>query len=241
VPQDSKDEPASALLDEIQAEKERLIKEGKIKSQKALEPIKESEVPFKVPEGWVWCRLDEVCNKISDGFHHTPTKLLEGIRYISATHINNGWIDWDSNIFVDKKEYLELYRKTRQGYGDILVVNRGAGCGDAAIVDIKEQFCFQNAAIIGFNKQSIYEKFMLIFWIFSKKTFLEKFIQGGAQPMLSNKLLSTHMISLPPLSEQKRIVAKVDSLMALCDQLNENLLNKGKSSENLLNAVVSHL
>src|SRR5690606_26356035 len=100
VPQDPNDEPASVLLEKIKDEKERLIKEKKIKKQKPLPPITEDEIPFEIPENWVWCRLGEICFKITDGFHNTPPKVSEGFPYIAATHVKTDSIDWDNCHYV---------------------------------------------------------------------------------------------------------------------------------------------
>ena len=241
VSQDPNNQPASELLKEIEAEKRRLVKEGKIKPQKPLPEIKSEDVPYALPKGWEWVRLGSFCDKVSDGFHHTPKKISQGIRYVSATHIYNGRIDWNSGLYVSEGEYLELYKKTKHGFGDILVVNRGAGCGDAAIVDTNERFCFQNAAIIGFNQNYVDGQYILYFLHASRSHFLDKFIQGGAQPMLSNKLLATHILALPPLAEQKRIVAKIDKFMALCDHLELQIDATAKKQSVLLNAVMSRM
>lgn len=229
VPQDPNDPPASELLKEIRAEKERLIAEGKIKKQKELPEIKPAEVPYELPESWVWVRLGGISTKVSDGFHHSAKKLSTGVKYISATHIFNGRIEWNSGLYVSEKEYKELLNKTNLKKGDILIVNRGAGCGDAAIIDSDERFCFQNAAIIGFSQKLIYNKYILRNIHASRYSFLNNFIQGGAQPMLSNKLLSTHLFPFPPLAEQKRIVAKIDELMALCNKLEEQRTNRDQN------------
>lgn len=237
--QDPKDQPARELLNKIEEEKKRLVKEGKIKASKLLPENKHDEVPYELPNGWEWVRLGEICNKVSDGFHHTPIKSSEGIKYISATHIFNGRIDWNSGLYVSEADYSDLFKKTRQGLGDILIVNRGAGCGDAAIVDSDEPFCFQNAAIIGFNQKLLLGKYILNFLHASRSQFLEKFIQGGAQPMLSNKLLATHFLAIAPLAEQHRIVAKIDQLMSLCDEMEKQIdATTGKQTA-LLNAVMA--
>ena len=241
VPQDPNDQPASELLKEIEAEKRRLVQEGKIKLQKPLPEIKSEEQPYVLPEGWEWVRLGSFCEKVSDGFHHTPKKISQGVRYVSATHIYNGRIDWNSGLYVSEEEYFELYKKTKQGYGDILIVNRGAGCGDAAVVDTDGRFCFQNAAIIGFSQNHVDGQYILCFFHASRKHFLEKFIQGGAQPMLSNKLLATHILALPPLAEQHRIVAKIDQLMALCDQLEQQIVATASKQSALLNVVMAKI
>ena len=241
MPQDPNDQPASELLKEIEAEKQRLVKDGKIKPQKPLPEIKSEEQPYALPEGWEWVRLGSFCDKVSDGFHHTPKKISQGVRYVSATHIYNGRIDWNSGLYVSEEEYFELYKKTKQGYGDILIVNRGAGCGDAAVVDTDGRFCFQNAAIIGFSQNHVDGQYILCFLHASRKHFLEKFIQGGAQPMLSNNLLATHMLALPPLSEQHRIVAKIEQLMAQCDQLDTHINAKACKQTTLLTVMMAKI
>ena len=103
---------ASALLDKIKAKKDRLIKEGKIKKEKPLPPIKEEKKPFELPAGWVWCRLGSICFKITDGFHNTPPKLRSGRPYISATHVKSEMIDWDNCDFVAENYHQELWSKS---------------------------------------------------------------------------------------------------------------------------------
>lgn len=241
VQQNPDDQCASELLKEIDAEKKRLVKEGEIKASKLPPEISTEELPHELPVGWEWATLGQISLKVSDGFHHTPHKEVEGVKYISATHIYNGRIDWDSELFVSEKEYLDLYKKVTQGAGDILIVNRGAGCGDAAIVDYSGKFCFQNAAIVGFDQSKLCGQYILRYLHSSRDGFLQKFIQGGAQPMLSNRLLATHYIAIPPLAEQHRIVAKIDQLMALCDMLEQQITAASQKQSKLLDAVMAHI
>lgn len=238
VPQNPDDSPASELLKEIESEKKRLVKEGKIKAAKLPPETNVEGVPHELPAGWAWATLGEISLKVSDGFHHTPRKEVDGIKYISATHIYNGRIDWDSNLFVSEKEYLDLYKKVAQGFGDILIVNRGAGCGDAAIVDSNEKYCFQNAAIIGFDQTRLCGGYILRYLHSSRDHFLKRFIQGGAQPMLSNRLIATHLIAIPPFAEQHRIVAKTNQLMSLCDMLELHIANATTKQSELLDALM---
>jgi type I restriction enzyme S subunit len=241
VCQDPNDESASELIHKIKEAKRRLIIDKQIKPKDDLLEIKEEELDFQIPNGWEWARLGDICHRVSDGFHHSATKLSEGVLYISATHIFDGRIDWNSNLYVSESDYNDLYAKAKQGYGDILIVNRGAGCGDAAIVDTNERFCFQNAAIIGFDTSLILSTYMLLLLRASKSQFLEKFMRGGAQPMISNTLLNTHAVPIAPLAEQRRIVAKVDQLMALVDQLESQLATSRATAANLLEAIVAEL
>ncbi len=225
---------ASQLLKRIQEEKAQLIKDKKIKKEKALPPIIKDEIPYELPEGWVWCRIIDVCERVTDGFHHTPTKLDKGIRYISATHIKENGILWNDCHFIGEKEHFELFRKASQGKGDVLIVNRGAGCGTPAIVDTDEPFSFQNAALIGFNENHINSHYMNNFILQKRSEIMDIFTNGGAQPMLSNKILKTLLFPFPPVEEQKAIVQKVNALMGLCDSLEQEVQQSQEYSEMLM-------
>lgn len=233
VPQNPKDEPASELLKRIKEEK---AKAGK--KEKPLPPIKPEEIPFDIPENWVWCRLGEICNKITDGFHNTPKKLKEGKIYISATHIRENGIKWDECLYVSDKDYLELYKKTQPKKGEILITNRGAGCGTPVIIDIEDAFCFQNAAIIGFNQKLICSKFIYFFILKSRAEIMRAFVNGGLQPMLSNVALSKIPIPLAPISDQKRIVNEIDKQLEKTKQLKEHIQANQQATEQLLKALL---
>jgi type I restriction enzyme, S subunit len=217
------DHSAKALLEKIKAEKAKLVKEGKIKKEKPLPPITDKEIPYELPEGWVWCKVNDVCPKVTDGFHNTPKKIQDGYKYISATHIKEGGILWDDCLYVGQKDHSELYKKAYPQKGEILIVNRGAGCGTPAIIDIQEQFSFQNAALIGFNQDLINSHFMFYYILQKRTEIMDFFTNGGAQPMLSNKILKTLTFPLPSFEEQKAIVETVNRLMHLCDQLEEQV------------------
>jgi type I restriction enzyme S subunit len=229
---------AHNLLQKIKAEKAQLIKDKKIKKEKPLPAITEDEIPFEIPEGWVWCNLISVCIKVTDGFHHTPTKRDAGFIYISATHIKDKGVLWQDCLYIGEKEHLELFKKAAPRKGDILIVNRGAGCGTPAVVDIDEPFSFQNAALIGFNQSAINSKFMYYFILQKRSEIMDYFTNGGAQPMLSNKILKTLFFPLLPYEEQKVIVEKVNSLMAFCDQLEQEITKSKQLKEHWMVAIL---
>jgi type I restriction enzyme S subunit len=77
-----------------------------------LPEIKAEEIPFEIPNNWTWCRLGEVCLKITDGFHNTPPKISKGFPYISATHVKSDKIDWNNCHFVAEQYHRELWNKT---------------------------------------------------------------------------------------------------------------------------------
>ena len=232
-------EPASELLRRIEAEKQQLIAEKKIKKEKPLSAVGEDEMPYELPKGWVWCRIQDVCSKVTDGFHHTPKKQSNGVKYISATHIKDQGVIWDECLFIGQDEHNELFKKAKQGKGDVLIVNRGAGCGTPALVDIDEPFSFQNAALIGFNQSFVSPRYMNMFILKQRTEIMEYFTNGGAQPMLSNKMLKTLLFPFPPAEEQQAIVEKVNSLMALCDELEQQIETSNIQIEQLMQSCVA--
>jgi type I restriction enzyme S subunit len=238
VEQSLKDEPGSVLLNQIKAEKAKLIVDKKLKKEKELTPIKPDEIPFEIPKNWAWCRLGEICTKVTDGFHNTPNKLSEGEIYISATHIREDGIKWNDCLYVSEKDHKELYKKAYPKRGEILITNRGAGCGTPVIIDIDEEFSFQNAALIGFNQKLISNKYLYYFILKSRDEIMQTFVNGGLQPMLSNIVLSTIPIPLPPLIEQNRIVQKLDEVMLYCNELEESITESEFQNEKLLQQVL---
>ncbi len=174
------------MLETIKAEKQKLMADGKIKKEKPLAPINPDDVPFALPDGWVWVRLGGICTKVTDGFHNTPRKLKEGAIYVSATHIREQGINWKNCLYVSPEDHAELHKKTYPCRGEILITNRGAGCGTPAIIDIDESFGFQNAALIGFNQTLVSNKYIYNFIIIMRDKIMEEFVNGGLQPMLSN-------------------------------------------------------
>ena len=169
VPQNSKDEPASELLKKIKAEKEGLVLKNIIRHGKTITQVNPDEIPYIVPNNWIWCKLGNLCYKITDGFHNTPPKVSAGRPYISATHIRSTGIAWDRCDYVSKKYHDELRSKTYPHKGEILVVNIGAGCGTSAIIDVDYEFSFKNIAILKFNQDLLLNKFINNFFLFKKK------------------------------------------------------------------------
>lgn len=238
VEQNPKDEPASELLKKIKAEKQKLIAEKKLKKEKELPPIKPEDIPFEIPENWVWCRLGEICTKVTDGFHNTPKKLSEGKIYISATHIREDGIKWSDCLYISEKDHKELFNKAYPKRGEILITNRGAGCSTPVIIDIEEEFSFQNAALIGFNQQLVINKYLFYFILKSRDEIMKTFVNGGLQPMLSNVVLGSIPIPFPPFSEQTRIVQKLDELMRYCNELEASIKQSEAQNEKLLQQVL---
>ena len=238
VEQNPKDEPASELLKKIKAEKLKLISEKKIKKEKELPPIKKEEIPFEIPEGWVWCRLGEICIKITDGFHNTPPKVLAGIPYISATHVKSDNIDWEGCHYVEEKFHRELFIKAYPQKGELLVVNIGAGCGTPAIINVDYEFSFKNTAILKFNQNLVINRLLYYYFLLTKDKIYITLTKGGLQPFLSLKILNEIYLPLPPIREQIQIIEKIEKLMQTCNELEGSIKQSVSQNEKLLQQVL---
>lgn len=211
VPQDENDEPANVLLDKIKAEKAQLIKEKKIKKSKALPAITDEEKPFVIPESWEWVRLGEITKKLTDGTHNPPSNSGKGKQVISAVNIKNGEIDFSlSNRFVTDEQFLKEDKRTHIRKGDVLLTIVGS-LGNAAIVKTNDRFTTQRSvAILNSSINSEYFYFAIISNSFKKQILNNA--KGTTQKGIYLKKLANLIIPLPPLAEQKRIVAKIEEI-----------------------------
>ena len=114
------DGTAAELLQQIAAEKAKLIKEGKIKKEKPLPEITEDEKPFDLPEGWEWCRLGTIAFYITDGTHSRPNYISDGIPFLSVKDISGGRLDFSNTKFVSKETHDELKQRCFPQKSDIL-------------------------------------------------------------------------------------------------------------------------
>jgi len=238
VEQDPADEPASVLLERISAEKARLVKEKKIKKAKPLPPVDVDEVPYALPEGWIWTRLDEICFLITDGTHHTPTYTEEGVRFLSVKDLSNGFIDLSNTRYISEEEHLELIKRCHPEYGDVLLTKVGT-TGIAKVIDVDVEFSiFVSVALLKFSKGSIFPYFLeLMINSPLVKYQSEVNTQGVGNKNLVLKSIKKFVVPLPPLPEQHRIVERVDALMKLCDKLDARVRAQEDAAERLLASV----
>ena len=237
VSQDERDEPASVLLEKIKAEKERLVKEGKIKKQKPLPPITKEEIPFEIPEGWEWCRLVNLTSLLGDGLHGTPSYTKDGeYFFVNGNNLVDGGIVFKDNTKrVNKEEFLK-YKKDL-GLNSVLVSINGT-LGNVAVYNgekiiLGKSACFFNL-LNGINKWFI-KRFV------DSQYFLDYAVFVARQTTIKNVSLESMrqmLIPLPPLSEQQRIVAKLDELMGYCDELEASVKESQQQNELLLQQVL---
>ena len=241
VPQNPADEPASALLKKIAAEKAKLVKAGKIKKQEPLPPIREDEQPFKLPNGWEWTRLSTALKKIADGTHLSPPNSEKGdFLYISAKNIKPEGVLLSNVTYVTKEVHEEIYSRCDPEKGDLLYIKDGATTGIVTINDLAEPFSMLSSVALLKSTQEIFNKYLLI--ALTAPYFYNEMranMTGVAITRVTLKKLNEAVIALPPLAEQRRIVAKVDELMALCDRLHARLAASQTTQRQLADAIAA--
>jgi type I restriction enzyme S subunit len=244
VPQVANDESAKKLLSRIRTEKEQLIQSGKMKRQRSNGAEESQECDSTVPRGWVRTTLGEVAQKITDGTHQTPIYVAEGIPFISVKDFSGGKLDFSSTRFISPDEHAQLYKRCDPRRGDILLGRIGT-LGKAVLVDTDIEFSlFVSVALIRFSRKFIDPAYFRLL-LNSPHIELEfdRIKIGGATH--TNKLnlgdIHTIAVPLPPLAEQKRIVAKVDELMALCDRLEAQQQERGARHAVLARASLARL
>lgn len=220
IEQNPQDEPASELLKRIKAEKEQLIKDGKIKKEKPLPPITQDEIPYDLPQGWQWVRLGEILTKLTDGAHKTPNYQSSGVPFLSVKDISSGYIDFSNTKFISESEHKELFKRCNPQKGDMLLTKVGT-TGVPAIVETDKEFSlFVSVALLKFNNKFIDIKYLynLILSPLVQAQAKENTKGIGNKNWVIDKIAQT-IIPIPPLAEQKRIVAKVEELLKLVNKL----------------------
>ncbi|WP_434951844.1 restriction endonuclease subunit S [Shewanella sp. HL-SH4] len=242
VPQDPNDEPATKLLERIAAEKAQLIKDGRIKKQKTLPVITDEEKSFELPNGWVYTRLDELCLSVSSGSTPPKSELNEtsGIPFLKVYNIQNQVIDFEERtLFVSEGSHLGKLKRSILYPGDVVMNLVGPPLGKIAIIPntYPEWNCNQN--IICFRPLEIRLN-LYIYTYLTAQIFLNQIelVGSAGQDFISGTKSRAIVLPFPPLEEQHRIVAKVDELMTLCDQLKARLSDAQTTQLHLTDAIV---
>jgi type I restriction enzyme S subunit len=210
------DEPANKLIERIRETKERLISEHTIRRQ-YTDPIGEDEAPFSIPESWVWTRLGEIGDW---GSGSTPARGNHDLYDGGIAWLKSGELNDNQALAGSAESVTELALKTgsfrRNQPGDVLFAMYGATIGKVAIL---AEPAVTNQAVCGCTPFEGISNRYLFNYLVSQRAAFHEASEGGAQPNLSKVKIVAFPFPLPPFAEQKRIVAKVDELMALCDRL----------------------
>lgn len=244
VEQNKKDEPASELLKKIKAEKLKLIAVKKQKKEKELPPIKTEEIPFKIPENWVWCRLGEICNTITKGSSPKWQGVQyvdedKGILYITSKNVDSFKIDLTKATYVEEK-FNEIEPRSILKKGDILTNIVGASIGRTALFNLDVIANINQAVCILRIEHNYINKDYLLNLMNSdlalKMMSDSQFAPGRANLSMGN--IATFTIPIPPLQEQLRIVQRLEELMSNCNDLEESIKKSESQNEKLLQQVL---
>lgn len=218
VEQRTEEGTGEELYQQIQAEKQRLIKAGTIKKDKLLPEITEDEKPYDIPESWTWVRIANICSVLNgDRGKNYPSKdtlSKHGIPFISALNLNGKTVVADDNLLCMSEEQYQKLGNGRLNLGDVVCCIRGS-------LGKHGRYPFEKGAIASslvilrlFQQQEIGVNY-LMYYLDSPLFFAEirRYDNGTAQPNLAAKSLELFCIPLPPLAEQKRIVAKIEELL----------------------------
>ena len=225
VPQAPNDEPASVLLERIRAEKERLVKEGKIKRPKKMKATSDKphyeNVPFEEPSSWVWTTVGEISQSILYGVSESA-KSQGTYRLLRITDIQDNKVNWDTVPFTDyENEKAEAYLLKD---GDILFARTGATVGKSYLVNnLKEKAIYASYLIRVQTNHYVLPAFVKYF--FESGFYWEQVLGnsvGIGQPNVNGTILSNLELPIPPIMEQKRIVKELGEWLSIIDKIEES-------------------
>ncbi|MFJ2388306.1 restriction endonuclease subunit S [Pseudomonas koreensis] len=240
VPQEPSDEPASKLLKRISEEKARLIAEGTFKKQRQPAQITETEKSFELPENWEWVRLEEIA-QVGTG----ATPLRTNPKYFAPATINWVTSGETSQDYIHESEQkvapLALTETNLTVYPPhtLIIAMYGQGKTRGQISELLIDACTNQAcaAIQLLDQDESHRRFVKYFFVKSYDD-IRLLAAGGAQPNLNLGKIKETVLPLPPVIEQHRIVAKLDQLMTLCDQLKARLTQARQLNEQLASTLV---
>ena len=233
VPQDPTDEPASVLLECIRAEKEHLIKSGKIKRDKhesvifrrdnsyyervdGIERCIDDEIPFEIPDNWCWARIKS-CIDVRDGTHDTPKYVEHGIPLITSKNLSNGYLDFSTAKLISLEDHLSIKQRSKVDDGDILFAMIGS-IGNPVLYHGNQEFSIKNMALFKKITNNISMDYAYIFFEYAQ-TYMKKDATGGVQAFVSLNYLRNYLIPIPPQKEQIRIYNAVTQLHKKIDYM----------------------
>lgn len=243
VPQDSKDEPASELLKKNRAERDQLIAEGKIKRDKPLPSIAEEDQPFALPSGWEWVRVGDVVEMLNGYAFKSEWFKPTGVRLLRNLNVSHGYLDWAQSVAIPDSAAVD-YEKFSLRAGDVVlsldrpIISTGL---KYAVVRGSDLPCLllQRVARLSPVVRLVFPEFLLL-WLQSD-LFIGNIDPGRSNgvPHISTKQVASLAFSLPPLSEQARIVTRVESLRRLCADLRKRLTDSRSTQSRLAESLLA--
>ena len=261
VPQDPNDEPAEVLLERIREQKQQMFKEGKLKKkdikndtiifkgednlhyekfQDGTVKCIEDEIPFEVPEGWAWRRLNSIVD-VRDGTHDTPAYVDKGIPLITSKNLIEGGIDYSNVKYISEKDALSINERSGVNVGDILFAMIGT-IGNPSMVTEDILISIKNVALFKFSFSDKLSNYFIMYYLDYAQEDMKKRPSGGLQPFVSLNFLRTYLVPIPPIEEQHRIVSiltdSVNSIHNIDILKNELVISLEKAKSKILNLAI---
>ena len=206
---------AEDLYKSIQEEKQKLIREGKIKKEKPLAEITEDEIPFDIPENWKWCRLSQIID-VRDGTHDSPKYVPDGVPLVTSKNLSNGIIDYSNIKYITQEDADKINERSAVNDNDILFAMIGS-IGNPVLVKKDREFCIKNMALFKkYDNTNMDMNFMYWFFLYAQYA-LKAEASGGVQSFISLGRFREYLIPLPPYEEQGRIAKKIEELLPFVD------------------------
>lgn len=242
VPQDPNDEPAGVLMEKIAEAIKGQVNAGSVRAMKPLTTVTDNEKTFPLPAGWAWARLQEVID-VRDGTHDSPKDSTDPDAFplVTSRNFENGDINFETTRRISAKDHFEIQKRSKVEKHDILFSMIGGNIGNQVIVKTDAQFSVKNVALFKYYDRSLTYPLFIKRYMEHLAIRLQQESVGGAQPFVSLGYFRKLPIALPPTTEQLRIVAKVDQLMALVDELENHLAASHATANKLLEALVAEL
>ena len=182
------------------------------------------ELPFEIPDNWSWCRLQSICEPITDGTHQTPIYSNNGYVFLSAKNVTTGSIDWENVMYIPESLHQELYSRIAPRKGDILLAKNGT-IGVAAIVDRECEFdIYVTLALIRTVKHLVSPNYLLkAIGSTTIQNFFKGLLIGIGVPNLHLIHIRQALIPIPPLEEQERLSNSMEEIFNFLSNIEHSL------------------
>ena len=229
----------------IQERKAELLRAKQIGKPAQGRPINPADIDYDIPESWVWARLIDICELITDGTHQTPKYAETGRMFLSAQNVKPFKFMPQKHRLVSEGHYQGYVKNVKPTKGDVLLTRVGAGIGEAATIDQDLHFAiYVSLGLVRPVRGSVFPDYITL-WLNSPdgtaKSSRNTYGKGVSQGNLNLSLIRDFLVPLPPLAEQRRIVARVDQLMALVDQWESQLAATSSTADRLLSTLITEV
>ena len=209
-----------------------MVMECKVTARKSHYP---KDVPWELPEGWEWCKITDVVDKLTDGTHNSPKSYPSGVyMYVTAKNIKRAGLDLSNITYVDKDVHREIYARCNPEKGDILYIKDGATCGISTINNLNVEFSLLSSVALIKPNKNILNTYLNLFL---QSEFCYRNVRDSMKGVGITRIILKQMelwdIPLPPFAEQKRIVAAAEQLLQITDVVEDEQTMLGQTIKNI--------